>query len=230
MKRMPVFASFMLFIAICATASYWLLQFWRPPVRPIAAPMTMAASSVSPDAAAGLFGGRPVTAAMATNVQLKGLILADNGTESVAILAIDGKPARAIRVNTEFEPGMIVREVHAQYVLLSENGIVKRVALPEPGRAVQQASFNNSGLLPTASFVPQQATLSPQAYIAPQVPAPMVNPLPGQVPYQQPGLAMPAGQPNQGFPGQMAPGQPPVPAMQPAPPASNGVFLPARPQ
>jgi len=229
MKRMPTLMSFLLFVALCATAAYWILQLWQPPVRPMAAPIAPTTADVSLEAAAGLFGGRPATAVEASNFQLKGVVLADNGSESVAILATDGKPARAVRVNTEFQPGVMISEVHAQYVLLTEGGIVKRVALPDPGRAAQQTDFGTGGLPPLApqpsppQYQPQPQSQSqqvqPQAYMAPQAPVQIVNPLPGQMQGQQPAQAMPA-PPGQGLPGQT----------MPAPARETGVFLPSRPQ
>ena len=52
-------------------------------------------------------------------------------TESVAILAVDGKPAQAVRVNAEVAPGVKVSEVQSNYVLLSEKGGIRRIDLPE---------------------------------------------------------------------------------------------------
>ncbi|MES2831932.1 MAG: type II secretion system protein N [Pseudomonadota bacterium] len=232
MKRMPTLLSFLLFIALCATAAYWILQFWRPPVRPMAAPTAPPATDISLEAASGLFGGRPGVAVEASNYQLRGVVLADNGSESVAILAADGKPARAVRVNTEFQPGVTVREVHAQYILLSEGGIIKRVALPDPGRAVQQTDFGTSGLVPPASATSSSSQFQPvpQTYLAPQAPVQLVNPLPGQMPGQLPGQAMPV-PPGQGLPGQTMsmPVQPAASQTNPAPGGGAGIFLPSRP-
>ena len=75
MKRMPVLLSFILFIALCASAAYWGLQLIRPPLRPMAAPPPVAVAEVRMDSAAGLFGGRPVAAAVASNYQLKGVVV-----------------------------------------------------------------------------------------------------------------------------------------------------------
>lgn len=226
MKRMPRLVSFLLFVALCATAAYWILQFWRPPVRAMAAPAAPVVADIALDAAAGLFGGRPVAAVEATNFQLKGIVLADNRSESVAILATDGKPARAVRVNSEFQPGVTVREVHAQYVLLSEGGALKRVAMPDPGRAVQQADFGLGQLAPPTLSTPQEFQASPQAVLTPQPPVQMVNPLPGQMPGQLPGQAMPEQAPPVP-PGQGLPGQTMAIPSNVAPAANTGLSLPA---
>src|ERR671916_145678 len=120
MKRWPLVASFVLFIALCASAAYWALQLFKPPVRPVAAPPRAAQAEVKTDAAAALFGGRPGKVAVASNYQLRGVISSGNGRDSVAILSADGKPAQAVRMNMEVAPGVTVKQVHRGYVLLSE--------------------------------------------------------------------------------------------------------------
>lgn len=131
MKRWPLAATFVLFIALCISAAYWAMQWFKPPPRPVAAPQQVAQQpGVRLDAAASLFGGsKAVTAA--GNFQLKGVVVADRMDESVAILSVDGKPAQSVRLNAEVTPGVEVAEVQTNYILLSENGSVRRVDLPE---------------------------------------------------------------------------------------------------
>lgn len=134
-KRLPLIASFLLFIALCASIAYWALQLFKPPLRPVAAPPRVAKADVSPDAAAVLFGGRPGKAAVASNYQLKGVIMSGTARDSVAILSADGKPAQAVSVGMEVAPGVSIKEVYDDYVLLSEGGVIKRVDLPESSKA-----------------------------------------------------------------------------------------------
>lgn len=131
MKRWPLLTSFVLFVALCASVAYWAMQLFKPAARAVAAaPASVSKREIKLDAAAGLFGGRKSTT-VAENYVLKGVMVARNPRNSVAILASDGKPAQAIGVGAEVVRGVTVREVHPQYVLLSENGIEKRVQLPE---------------------------------------------------------------------------------------------------
>lgn len=130
MKRWPLIASFVLFIALCMSAAYWAIQLLKPPVRAVAAPPQTAQPAPKLDAAAGLFGGRS-SFAVAGNFQLKGVVVAGNPAESIAILAANGKPAQSVRTNEEVMPGVTVKEVQHNYVLLSEGGVIKRVELPE---------------------------------------------------------------------------------------------------
>ncbi|HEY8023972.1 MAG TPA: type II secretion system protein N [Burkholderiaceae bacterium] len=129
MKRWPILFSFLLFLALCMSGTYWVMQFIKPEVRSVAMPKPQAKAEVDPEVAMGLFGGH-LSVAAASNFQLKGVVVSQNAAESVAILAADGKPAEAVRLNAEIVPGVTIKEVHSQYVLLSENGVVKRVELP----------------------------------------------------------------------------------------------------
>jgi general secretion pathway protein C len=129
MKRWPLITSFVLFIALCVSAAYWAMQLLKPPVRSVAAAPQTVQTEANLDTASGLFGGHS-SAAVASNFQLKGVVLASNPAESIAILAANGRPAHAIRTNGEVIPGVTVKEVHSRHVLLSENGVTKRVELP----------------------------------------------------------------------------------------------------
>jgi general secretion pathway protein C len=146
MKRWPLIASFVLFIALCVSAAYWAMQLFKPPLRAAAAPPQTSQPAPRLDAAASLLGGHS-NAVAASNFQLKGVVVASNPAESVAILAANGKPAQAIRINAEVVPGVTVKEVNRRYVLLSEGGVVKRVELPENAKAQMNAgkSTNATG-------------------------------------------------------------------------------------
>lgn len=129
MKRLPGLASFVLFIALCVSLAFWAMQLFKPAARAVTAPPPVS-SEVDLQAAAGLFGGRSTVAA-ASNFQLKGVVAADDGRDSVAILSANGKPAQAVRQGAEIVPGAVVKEVHRRYVLVSDGGVPKRVELPE---------------------------------------------------------------------------------------------------
>ena len=132
MKRWPLITSFVLFVALCMSAAYWAMQFFKPPVRAVAAPPQTPQTQPGPklDTAAGLFGGRG-SFTVASNFQLKGVVFSGNPAESVAILAVNGKPAQSIKTNAEVVPGVTLKEVQKGYVLLTEGGATKRVELPE---------------------------------------------------------------------------------------------------
>ena len=129
MKRWPLITSFVLFIALCASAAYWAMQLFKPSLRAVAAPIQVTQAPPRLDVAANLLGGQ-ATAAVASNFQLKGVVVASDAGESVAILSANGKPPQTIRTNNEVLPGITVKEIQSRYVLLSEGGVIKRVELP----------------------------------------------------------------------------------------------------
>lgn len=130
MRHAPRWISFALFLALCASIAFWGLQLFKPAVRAVAAVPAAPTESIDLAAAATLFGGKS-SAVAASNFQLQGVIDAQNGPNSVAILSANGKPAQAVRRGVEIAPGTTVTEVHRDYVLLSEGGIEKRVELPQ---------------------------------------------------------------------------------------------------
>ena len=129
MKRWPLITSFVLFIALCVSAAYWAMQMFNPPQRAVAAPPQSIQARPDIEAAAALLGGHS-NAVVASNFQLKGVVMAGNPADSVAILVANGKKPQAVRNNAEVAPGITVTEVQRDHVLLSERGVIKRVDLP----------------------------------------------------------------------------------------------------
>ena len=130
MKHLPIITSFILILTLCASIAYWAMLFFTPAVGPVAVPARTTQTIPTLDAAARLFGGH-LNTAITSNFQLIGVIVASNPVESVAILAVDEKPAQAIRFDREVEPGVRLTEVNRRYVVLSEDGVAKRINLPE---------------------------------------------------------------------------------------------------
>lgn len=129
MKRWPTITSFILFIALCASAAYWAMQFFKPQARVMVAPPPATLHAPELSAAAGLLGGNSHGTA-ASNFQLTGIIFADRPGESIAIIAIDGKPAKPFHVDNEIQKGMRIKEVQHGYILLEQSGKVQRLELP----------------------------------------------------------------------------------------------------
>lgn len=189
-KRLPVLTSFVLFVALCASITYWTMQFLKPAQRPLAAPVQELVMEIPLQVAAGLFGGRAAAVVVASNFQLKGVVFAGNPRDSIAILGTDGKPAQASRVNAEVVPGVTVKEVHNRYVLLSEGGTVKRVELQESakngmqiqtpmGQSVGQVSPGSHRQEPPPQMPTQMApALQPTIVVAPPPPAGQIEPSP----------------------------------------------------
>jgi general secretion pathway protein C len=207
MKRWPVLLSFLLFVGLCASVTFWAMQFMKPASRPVALPKTDTKVQIDPEAVIALFGGRAEAVATVSNFQLRGVVVAKRADESVAILSADSKPAEAIRVNTEVAPGVMVKEVHQQYVLLSEGGVTKKVELPV--NAIQ---------------LRVDAPVSTVGVQAP--PAPPPPNLPVNVPVGAPNLPAPDGAaPNS----QDGAGQPPANPASPRPHHAGGRPNPGNP-
>lgn len=159
MKRWPIVVSFLLFIVLCASIAYWAMQFFKPDTRPVVAPPPAVQAPPNLEAAASLFGGRTATVA-ASNFQLKGVIVSGSPSDSVAILVAEGKPAQAVRANMEIMPGVKVKEVHRRYVVLVDQGVEKRVELPEDAKG-------NGLSVATTAPVATSPALSPPSTVAP---------------------------------------------------------------
>jgi general secretion pathway protein C len=209
-KRLPLFLSFILFVALSASVAYWGLQFYKPPARQIVAPPQAQQAEASLDAAAGLFGGRLVAAA-ASNYQLKGVIASGKNAAGVAILSADGKPAQAVGIGEEIAAGVTVKEVHPLYVLLSEGGALKRVDLPENKNA--RAADGLIVAAQATDAAQQNANRGALAQPTP-IPPPLIGSNPNLVPVEPPQGTPPA--PNNG-------GLPPPPngAQGGEPPVNN---------
>src|SRR5690606_687434 len=106
---------------------------------------------------------------VASNFQLRGVIFSGTPRDSVAIIAIEGKPPQAFRADTEVVPGVKVQEVHRQYVVLSEDGAMKRIELPAAAREnqVNGIARRTPPLAPGQSATPTQTT-PPQQAVQPQ--------------------------------------------------------------
>ena len=145
------------------SGTYWTMQFIKPKARQVAPSKTPERSDVNPESVMNLFGGH-LSVAAASNFQLRGVVVSKNEKESVAILVADGKPAEAVRMDSEVIPGVVVKEVHPQYVMLSENGVMKRVDLP----ANAPAHGDLPALAPMPQPVPQQIPQPPPGQQADQ--------------------------------------------------------------
>ena len=174
-KRLPPLAIFLTFILLCISAAYWGMQLFKPPVRNVIAPVAVERNDAPLASASGLFGGGSAGVVAASNFLLKGVVVSANARESVAIIAADGKPAQAVWVNSELQPGVTVKEVHRQFVLLSDGGVMRRLELPK--NANERGDFAAPPLPPPVGMgnefnpgMQQQAQPPPPV---PMAPAPM---------------------------------------------------------
>jgi general secretion pathway protein C len=160
MGRAPLISSFVLFLALIASLSFWAMQLLAPPPRMVAAAPQSSSRPAPPiAAAANVFGGRGSGKTM-MNVQLRGVVLAGRAKESVAILAAEGGAPRPLRLEGEVLPGVKVQEIHPRYVVLSDHGVLREVSLPEfaAAGAVESGAVANAAPVNNARVPTQQAS------------------------------------------------------------------------
>jgi general secretion pathway protein C len=165
MKRMPLLLTLLALVALSASIAYWVLQLYKPEQRPLAAVPVAALPEPAVDSAATLFGGQAM-AAVVSNYQLTGVVAA--GRNSVAILVADGQPAKAFPVGKELSAGVVVKEVHPRYVMLSEGGVLKRIDLAVDARPQAEMAAPLPMDAPAPPAYPQQG----QPAVQPTMPAP----------------------------------------------------------
>ena len=146
-ERLPNTVSFLFFIGVWVSLSFWLQQWLSPPVQPMQL-FPMAEQSIPPlSSAANLFGGSEQSSMLA-NVQLNGVIRSNSSKDSIVIIATDGGPSRALRLNSEIMPGIVVKSINARSVILSGNGTQREITLP--------AFASQDGIVPdTVGLTPQ---------------------------------------------------------------------------
>jgi general secretion pathway protein C len=213
--RLPLarIVSVLLFAALCAIVAAWALQLLAPrsPIAPSGA-VAQAQPPTDLSAAGQLFGGapRPVDsiAEGPSNIQVAGVLAA--GARGVALLAIDGRPAKPFAVGESLADGSTVRAVTGDAVELERGGRPMRLAAPARG----SIEVLTSGPQRTSGAA------APPAPAAGQPPPAGLPPTPGLPPL--PARALPPA-------GAAATAAEPVAMPQPAPGAPGPSFVPGAP-
>ncbi|HMO48977.1 MAG TPA: hypothetical protein PKB14_23510 [Rubrivivax sp.] len=140
---LPRFAAFVIWAAVAASAVYWALQLWS---RPIAAPahavLVSAADGFHGDASrvlgtdavpVGLPAAEPAQAD--PRFRLVGVVApraARAGAPGVALIATDGKPAKAYRVGAVVDGELVLQAVRSRGASLGPRGQEAQVDLQLP--------------------------------------------------------------------------------------------------
>jgi general secretion pathway protein C len=130
MKRLPLLCSFILFILLCTSVTYWLLQWLAPATRTLQPVASTELPLPDISAAAQLFGGASAVATV-TPLQLSGIIYASKASERVAIIATEAKPARTLRLHAEVVPGVTIHQINQRSVVVLENSQQRVIPLPK---------------------------------------------------------------------------------------------------
>jgi general secretion pathway protein C len=163
MKRLPLLATVLALIILSASIAYWVMMLNPPPQRPIATVAVATPPPPSVDAAATLFGGQVATAVV-SNYVLTGVIA--SGSQGVAIIVADGGLPKALKIGRELAPGITLSEVYPRYVMLTDNGMSKRIDLAADSKAAS----------PMAEVLTAPVSQQPVANGAQAVPEPSMAP------------------------------------------------------
>ena len=225
MKRMPLLLTLFALVALSASIAYWVLQLYKPDQRPLAAAPVAELPEPAVDAAATLFGGQAMTAVV-SNYQLTGVVAA--GRNSVAILVADGQPAKAFPVGKELSAGVVVKEVHPRYVMLSEGGVLKRIDLAVDARPAADMAAPLPMDAPAPPAYPQQGQPMPQQQQMPAQQRPMPpSAAPGEQQQELEEQSEPPQGPDQEPPAPVPMARPMEGALTPPPPAPPVQMPPA---
>jgi general secretion pathway protein C len=139
--------AFVIWAAVAASAVFWLLRLWTssPSAPPYTVPVTTTApprsdltAALGAPAAAKEQAAAPVEPALASRFKLLGVAAPREGGDStgLALIAVDGKPARGFKVGTVIEGDLLLQSVHARGAALGTKGAAPVVSLelpPVPG-------------------------------------------------------------------------------------------------
>jgi general secretion pathway protein C len=131
--------------------AYWTWRFAAPPA--VVEARTDAGGNVDLAAIAKLFGGAPSAVSSTQNasrngLRLKGVIAPTPGVAASAIFSTGSGKDLAIYVGHEVQPGVKLKEVHPDHVILSRNGVDERLDLEPmrggaaPAKTARQRGFH----------------------------------------------------------------------------------------
>lgn len=131
-RLLPRIATLVLAIALAASVTEWALRFSARggPTEPV---RTLPAGELDPrtqtvDVAplARVFGA--AAASGPSDIRALGVV-AERGGKAVAVLDVNGRP-RTFRAGDEISPGILVKEVRADGVVLSRSGELQELRVP----------------------------------------------------------------------------------------------------
>jgi general secretion pathway protein C len=133
MPRLATICTALLTVALAATLTEWALNFSArrapsEPIRPLVVGDPMARTQALDTAPiARLFGAAP---AEASSVRLLGVIAQGAQGKGIALLAVDGQPALAVRAGEVISGDAVLAEVRSDRVLVTRSGATQEIRLP----------------------------------------------------------------------------------------------------
>ena len=120
-----------LVIVLAYQLAHWTWIFATPPAIASSAPSSQAAADIA--TAAKLFGGSAAQANAGTSstLRLKGVVAPTPGVAASAIFSTGSGRDVSIFVGSEVQPGVKLKEVHPDHVILARTGIDERIDLEQ---------------------------------------------------------------------------------------------------
>ena len=127
-KLLPVFAfralSFLAWALMAASLAYWALKLWATPIPTTAAAVAESGLQTDPALVARALGATKYEAPVApiaetsSRFSLKGVVV---GTQNrgVALIAVEGKPPRPVRVGGKVDEGVVLQSVERRRAILA---------------------------------------------------------------------------------------------------------------
>ena len=169
--------AFVIWAAVAASAMFWILRLSAS--SPAAPVHTVAVSAAAPPRGdlTRLFGAEPAAAGgeavaaespLSSRFKLLGVAAPRQGGDRIglALIAVDGKPARSYAVGAAVDGELVLQSVHARGARLGATGAVPQVtldlpALPLPATGSLPPAVGSAGALPRATVPPPQLVAPP---------------------------------------------------------------------
>lgn len=164
---LPRVAGLLLFVALCALVTHWVLAFSAMRTIPVPKSARVAQTeAVETGAVATLFGGSAQSGVR--DVQLIGVVADLDGVgPAAAILSLDGGPPKSVRAGTSLSPQIKLTEIHGRNIVIERNGVRQEIALPLQTGVSAGSRGPAPAAPPSGAAAPLSTPLQPPANLAP---------------------------------------------------------------
>ncbi len=157
LRHAPALPVLALIIVLGAQLAHWSWEFFLPnrEASTLNAVQTDAEAAARTIIAEHLFGsstqaggaGSPVGNDNGSlNIRLTGVFAANRRSDSYAIINTGTKTDQTVRVGDEIQPGVKLKAVHPQYIIVNHDGVPKRIKLEQKGQELSLVQTGAAGL------------------------------------------------------------------------------------
>ena len=186
------FATFLVWLLAAGYAVYWALKFVNGPAAPASAAVAAASNAAGASdliaLAKGLGGGKALisstavpalapSAMQASRFVLTGVVVQKSSRQGVALIAVDGKPARPYRVGAQLADGVMLQSVSNGKAMLATSPSGAAELTLELPKLTTALVGNAVAARPNQPIVQPNI---PQPNLAANVPTP-INPVPSAI-------------------------------------------------